>query len=336
MKLYKVITGKNTAIKNEDFDYTEYLPKGKRKGKWLPEINNLSLCNSGYHVTLYWNMWYDKGYRIFEVECKGIISNDNEVGVVDKFVCKSFRFLKEVTLDCVKKLDNNINTGNRNTGDYNTGDYNTGNWNTGDYNTGNRNTGEDNTGNWNTGEDNTGNRNTGDYNTGNWNTGDYNTGNRNTGDYNTGDYNTGDYNTGNWNAGNRNARNKNTGDYNTGNKNTGDYNTGDYNTGDYNTGNWNAGDLWTGSFNVDRPESIFLFNKPISKQNYDKIIFPQWFYFELKKDYKKSWLDSFKRTTLEELEQTINLPNFDYDIFKQITGISKRQIVGRINKLKKG
>lgn len=57
-------------------------------------------------------------------------------------------------------MDDEDNTGDRNTGNWNAGDWNTGNWNAGDRNTGNWNAGD-----WNTGYWNTGNRNTGFFNT---------------------------------------------------------------------------------------------------------------------------------------------------------------------------
>ncbi len=206
-------------------------------------------------------------------------------------------------------MDNKNNTGNRNTGYWNTGDRNTGNWNTGNWNTGNWNTGDWNTGNW---------------NTGNWNTGDWNTGDRNTGNRNTGDRNTGNWNTGNWN-------------------------TGDRNTGNWNTGNWNTGDRNTGYFNIDEPKvRIFWKETDIKRQD---IHFPSWLYFSLTEwidesdmtdkqkeddendyykttwwilvsyDYKEAFKKSYEKATREEQLEVKELPNFDADIFYEISGI---------------
>ena len=181
---------------------------------------------------------------------------------------------------------------------------------------------------------NTGKDNTGKSNTGNWNTGDRNTGDRNTGNRNTGDWNTGDWNTGDWN--------------------TGDRNTGDRNTGDRNTGDWNSVDFSTGCFNT-KEEKIRLFNKR-SKWTYrdwrcssardlmcdcpciktvwisekymtdsEKEENPTW---ECTGGYlktveatdkdKQEWWDNLDD---EEREEVMSIPNFDKEIFKEITGI---------------
>ena len=189
---YKVISKDGQAKDGGKFDYTKYLPKNDKPGKWLPKISDIKECEKGYHITPYWNMFISsESDLIFEVETRGLKSQQN-TGVIEKAVCESIRFTKRF----VPVYDTNSNTGNWNTGDRNTGDWNTGcrnpgdrntgNWNTGDRNTGDLNTGDRNTGNWNTGDRNTGCRNTGCRNTGNWNTGDWNTGNRNTGYLNTG------------------------------------------------------------------------------------------------------------------------------------------------------
>ena len=189
-----------------------------------------------------------------------------------------------------------------------------------------------------TGLCNTGNRNTGNWNTGNWNTGDWNTGNRNTGNRNTGNWNTGDWNTGDWNTGNRN---------------TGDWNTGNRNTGDWNTGDWNKCNFSNGCFNTVEPK-IYLFNKPsewtyrdwlnsdaryLLNQIPGDILRYVWFSemtdeekathpeAETTGGYLKS-LDNSKcgaiwwRDLSEENKSIIKaIPNFDKNIFKEITGI---------------
>ena len=205
------------------------------------------------------------------------------------------------------------------------------------------NTGKDCTGLCNTGNCNTGNCNTGNCNTGDWNTGDRNTGDRNTGDWNTGDCNTGDRNTGD----------RNTGNCNTGNCNTGDRNTGDRNTGDWNTGDWNSCNQSTGCFcTVQQP--IMFFNKPstwsfedwlrsdaryLMNQIPKKVV--EWVYSEDMTDEEKSAHPSHETTGgylkvldesecgqiwwdgLSEHNRNIirALPNFDPDIFEQVTGI---------------
>jgi PPE-repeat protein len=333
-KWFKVLDKDCKAKDGGSFNYTPFV----KNGEWLPEIKDLSLCNKGYHVTKYWNMFLNnKSERVFEVEVKGLIEETDLVGVCDKAVCSSLKIIKEFKPEFKNDLNTgDRNTGNSNTGYSNTGDRNTGNWNTGNWNTSNRNTGYRNTGDSNTGYSNTGYSNTGNSNTGNWNTsnrntGDSNTGDSNTGDSNTGNSNTGDRNTGNWNTGNKNTgnwntSNRNTGDSNTGYSNTGNSNTGNRNTGNSNTGNWNTGDFHVGAFNTINAEKVYLFNKEILKIEYDKIVFPRYFYFELEKNYKKSWLKSFKNASQEEKEATTKLPNFDFKVFKEITGITKKML----------
>ncbi|KAL1110046.1 hypothetical protein AAG570_014070 [Ranatra chinensis] len=237
------------------------------------------------------------------------------------------------------------NTGDYNSGDHNSGYHNSGGGNTGDYNSGGRNTGDNNTGDSNTGDYNSGYHNSGNRNSGGSNTGDYNSGGRNTGDYNSGYHNTGDCNTGNYNTGNRNS-----GDYNTGYYNCGDYNTGDRNSGDYNTGYHNTGNCNTGFFN-SKSTKINLFNK-ISTYTYDEFINSKYFralssadfcltewvtYTEAEKredeqknniggylksyTYKEACASWWEKLTYENRETIKQIPNFDPEIFEDITGI---------------
>ena len=268
MKFYKVLKN-NKAKDGGDFDYTNYLPSGKKSGEWTPEIEEIELCERGYHVTPYWNMYYEEGCDVYEVEIRGL-KKTKEVGVIDKFVCKSIKF--------IKKID--IKFGDRNTGAYNTGDWNTGAYNTGDYNTGYRNTGY--------------------RNTGNCNTGYYNTGYRNTGDYNTGYRN-----------------------------------TGDYNTGDRNTGYWNAGSFHTGFFNtLPKPPIILVFNKECSLEEWENAEKPGFIYFDLEGDYKESFKKAFKKASREDVQKLIKLPNFDYKVFEEISGITREEIKKKLQKSK--
>ena len=189
---------------------------------------------------------------------------------------------------------------------------------------------------------------TGLCNTGNSNTGDGNTGNRNTGDCNTGNWNTGNCNTGDGNTGYRNTGNRNTGNRNTGNSNTGNWNTGNRNTGD-----WNKSSFNTGCFMTKEP-TIMMFNKPTDwtyrnwidsdahhlldciQKNVVEWIFELDMSDEEKVDnptYKctggylkmlneseccQRWWDSLSESNRNIIR---NMPNFDAEIFKEITGI---------------
>ena len=147
----------------------------------------------------------------------------------------------------------------------------------------------------------------------------------------------------------------NTGFCNTGNRNTGDCNTGDCNTGNYNTGLFNSCNYSNGLFNSKSPK-IYMFNKP-TKLTYEelqekypeaynllyysnfrltewipdynmteeeKIAHPEYKTtggYLKRNDFKevcqKMW-DRFGKTERNKIKK---LPNFDKDIFKEITGI---------------
>ena len=164
---------------------------------------------------------------------------------------------------------------------------------------------------------------------------------------NTGNYNTGNWNTGDCNTGNRNTGNRNTGYRNTGYLNTGDWNTGNYNTGDCNTGNWNTGDWNTGYLNTDMP-LIRIFGKETEVKR-ENIIFPDFFWYILTewieesamtdkekeaypsyvtckgylKSYtdKQAWRNSFEKASKEDKEKCFALPNWNNEMFKEISGI---------------
>lgn len=185
------------------------------------------------------------------------------------------------------------------------------------------------------------------------NTGDYNSGN-----FNSGDFNSGDKNSGNWNSGNLNSGDNNSGNCNTGVKNSGDFNSGNFNSGNNNRGNWNSGD-WNkcnfsnGCFNtVD--SQIYLFNKPsewtywdwrnsmayviLSRMpnnlleyvtwkdmtNEEKNLYPE---AEVTGGYLKKLNKSecsikwWRDLSDEEKDIITSIPNFDKEIFKEITGI---------------
>ena len=150
-------------------------------GKTYEQKGNLKICNNGFRfceklVDCYEYYNFNSDNKVAEIEALGEIDTDGNKSCTNKI-----KIVKEISWSEVLEL---VNMGKGNTGRKNTGDSNTGNSNTGNSNTGYRNTGDSNTGNSNTGD-----RNTGDSNTGYRNTGDSNTGDRNTGYSNTGDNN---------------------------------------------------------------------------------------------------------------------------------------------------
>ena len=260
--------------------------------------------------------------RVCEVIAEGDVVTDG-----DKYGTNKLFILREIPHEELDKY-NNMNSGDYNSGHCNSGDWNSGNWNSGSRNSGNRNSGNCNSGNCNSGH-----CNSGDWNSGNRNSGNRNSGNRNSGNWNSGSRNSGHYNSGNWNSGSRNS---------------GDWNSGDYNSGDYNSGNWNSGDWNSGFFNTDSP-LVRIFNKETNVSCRD-IDFPSFLYFNLtvwvshdtatdeekeehKIDietcggftktipYKEAFRISWDKASKEEHKKLLALPNWDNEIFKEISGI---------------
>ena len=174
------------------------------------------------------------------------------------------------------------------------------------------------------------------------------TGRCNSGDRNSGDWNSGDWNSGDWNSGDRNSGNWNSGDCN-----SGDCNSGNRNSGDCNSGDWNKTNFSNGCFNTVEPK-IYLFNKPSewtyrdwlnSDARYILNQIPgdvlEYVWFEDMTDEEKAahpeaevtggylkQLDNSECGSawwhgLSDDEKAIikAIPNFDREIFKEITGI---------------
>ncbi|HBH1338277.1 TPA: pentapeptide repeat-containing protein [Clostridioides difficile] len=152
-------------------------------GKTYEHDGDIEVCEAGFHfcqkvIDCFNYYYFDNKNKVAKIEAIGLIKTDG-----DKSVTNKITIVKEIEWE---ELLNIVNIGNNNTGYGNTGDYNTGSYNTGDYNIGSYNTGDYNIGNCNTGY-----RNEGCCNEGYWNTGNYNIGNCNSGEWNIGDYNSG-------------------------------------------------------------------------------------------------------------------------------------------------
>ena len=139
----------------------------------------------------------------------------------------------------------------------------------------------------------------------------------------------------------------NTGIDNTGYGNSGDWNSGDRNSGYGNSGYGNSTDRETGIFN-SKPGTIRMFNKP-TELTWDKIDHPYFSEFYLTKwipesdmtdeekkadpefyvregylktfTYEEAWANYWRDTNDEDRQRVLNLPNFDPEVFKEITGI---------------
>ena len=139
----------------------------------------------------------------------------------------------------------------------------------------------------------------------------------------------------------------NIGKENTGENNSGDGNSGNRNSGDGNSGYGNSTERETGIFN-STPGTLRMFNQPTDKKwdeiahpNFNDFYVTKWipeskmtdkekiadpeFYIRqgyLKKyEYKEAWANFWKDTGKENRQKFLDLPNFDAEVFKAITGI---------------
>ena len=206
----------------------------------------------------------------------------------------------------------------------------------------------------NTGLFNSGDRNSGDLNSGDLNSGDLNSGDRNSGDRNSGDRNSGYRNSGDLNSGYRNSGDRNSGDLNSGDRNSGDLNSGDRNSGDLNSGYRNSGvfNKTKGSNGVfcNQEPKICIFNiqtdwtlKEFYNSKYYYAICSSDFpltELKAKDEYTENGVDVelvvnsyetacqcwWQGMSKENKEIIKSIPNFDIDVFCDITGIDKKDV----------
>ena len=180
-------------------------------------------------------------------------------------------------------------------------------------------------------------------NSGDWNSGNGNSGDRNSGDGNSGNGNSGDGNSGDGNSGNGNSGNRNSGDGNSGDGNSGDGNSGNGNSGNRNSGNGNSGDGVLNGFCTQ--QAFILFDKPCTKEEYQKIYQLDWSWFWINKwinesdmtdDEKKQnaayktaggylkkieYKEAFKACPKSFIGQVKKLANFSAEKFEIISGL---------------
>lgn len=233
-------------------------------------------------------------YKLSESRLFEVIAGDY-VKSGDKYGTNSLTILREIEGDEKQEL---INSGN-----YNSGDYNSGDCNSGDYNSGS-----------------------------------CNSGNRNSGDGNSCDYNSGSWNSGSWNSGYRNSGNYNSGSCNSGYRNSGNWNSGDWNSGDYNSGFFNTNEPFVRMFNKDTKLKKYEIDIPLfchfdltvwvshdtateeEKEDHKKEIETCGGFLKTL-DYKEAWRLAWNKASKEEHLEMLKLPNWDNEVFKEISGI---------------
>ena len=292
-------------------------------GKFEEDIK-LGVCQTGMHfckkaVDCFNYYYFNPSNHVAEVIAYGDVLEDGDKCCTDKL-----EIVREIPWAELLEM---VNTGGGNTGINNSGDGNSGRWNSGNWNSGN-------------------------WNSGHRNSGDGNSGDGNSGDENSGRCNSGHGNSGRWNSGNRNSGDGNSGNWNSGHRNSGDGNSGDENSGHGNSGDWNKCNHSTGCFNT-KEQTIYLFNKPSewtysdwfrSKSRRIMLTMPVTLnyvsYGEMtdeekekypeakttggylqKVDAEKAANEWWKRLNAEDKKEIKALPNFDGEIFKEITGI---------------
>ncbi len=108
-----------------------------------------------------------------------------------------------------------------------------------------------------------------------------------------------------------------------GNRNSGNDNSGYGNSGHGNSGDWNACDYETGAFNSEQSDYIRVFNKPCLRSDWENARKPDFLYFDIDATigYKASLQKSFESADAEQIAMLKALPNFDADVFFEISGI---------------
>ena len=154
--------------------------------------------------------------------------------------------------------------------------------------------------------------------------------------------NTGLFNTGYWNSGNENSGNGNSGYGNSGYENSGYWNSGNGNSGNGNSGNensgdWNSCDGSNGVFCNEPDRNVRIFNRPSGMSLWDfrrsryynalvsKPLELTWWDEKSKtlktRSYKEACSIWWKSLTEENKKIIQQIPNFDPDVFFDITGI---------------
>jgi hypothetical protein len=270
------------------------------------------VCKRGFHfckklVDCYEYYDFDENNKVAEITAYGEIVIENNKSCTNKI-----RIEREINWNEVLAI---VNTGENctglgNIGNDNSGIYNNGNCNKGSYNDGSYNSGNGNSGNYNSGHHNDGYSNNGNYNEGNYNKGNYNKGNNNIGNDNNGCYNSGHHNNGNDNSGSYNNGCRNSGNYNNGNYNISDYSNGCFNTKQTKMFLFNQLSNWTLEDWYNSKAStildVYVSVSPIEKTKEE--IFEQ---------QQQNW----NQLSQEQKNIVMAIPNFDKEIFKEITGI---------------
>ena len=151
---------------------------------------------------------------------------------------------------------------------------------------------------------------------------------------NTGEENTGDRNSGDWNSGYRNSGDRNSGDANSGDANSGYWNSGIYNTNEPKMRAFNKEtDLTYTEFgnefgyqDIYLPLNIWIPQSEMTDQEKKDHPFYETTEGYLRTlSYKEAWKEGWAKATQKQKDWYKSLPNFNPEIFYEITGIDIRE-----------
>ena len=253
-------------------------------GETYEHKGDIKLCGNGFHFCVE----ASDCFNYYEFNSRNKVAEVEAIGLVksggDKSVTNKIRIVRELDWSEVLKL---VNSGNRNSGYGNSGDENSGNWNSG---------------------------------------------------FN----NSGDGNSGNWNSGFNNSGNHNLGNMNSGRFNSGNFNSGDYNSTDCSNGVFCTEEPKIKIFDIQTDMTLKEWRRTEASQIlYRNLRLNIWIYSEFMTDeekrkhpkykttggylktisFKEACANMWKKLTDEEKDVIKNIPNFNKNKFKQITGI---------------
>jgi len=90
MAYYKFLTSEHKG-EYSDYDFSEYLPKENESGAWLPTVETLSICESGYHCFEPKDILSWINAELWEVEVGGDVLKGNE-----KLCAQQIRFIRKI------------------------------------------------------------------------------------------------------------------------------------------------------------------------------------------------------------------------------------------------
>ena len=186
-------------------------------------------------------------------------------------------------------------------------------------------------------------------------TGNYSSGDRSTGFYSSGDRSTGHYSSGNHSSGDHSSGNHSSGDHSSGDRSTGIYSSGDrstgiYSSGERSTGHWSISNFSPGHFSTIDYAGFGAFNKPCTVEKWADAHKPH-FLFRISPtrwiaenemtanekqgtpshkttggylktiSMQEAWATAWAERGEHDLELLKALPNFDANVFKEISGI---------------